>query len=60
MTAAESLEILRGTVRPLSVLGALVIAGLCLLMGKAVPEWFVGLITLVVRDYFASREKGQS
>lgn len=44
-----------GSVRALLTLGALFIAGLLLLIGKAPPEWFVGLIVLVVQNYFNAR-----
>lgn len=49
-----------GSVRALLTLGALGIAGLLLLIGKAPPEWFVGLIVLVVQNYFNARGKGDT
>jgi hypothetical protein len=44
-----------GSVRAIMTLGAVFIAGLLLILGVQVPEWYVGLITLVVNSYFNSR-----
>lgn len=44
-----------GSVRAIMTLGAVFIAGLLLLLEVQVPEWYVGLITLVVNSYFNSR-----
>ncbi|MDD5049723.1 MAG: hypothetical protein PHH09_12430 [Methanoregulaceae archaeon] len=55
--AKQPLALPRGSIRALVALGIMFLCGAMLLRSMEVPEWFVGLIILVVRDYFAERSQ---
>jgi len=53
--STKPLGLPEGSVRAGMTLGAVFVAGLLMLLGIQLPDWYVGLITLVVNQYFQTR-----
>lgn len=56
---SEPLLLPHGSVRALLIISLVVIAGIILLEGKVLPEWFTVLLTNGLNTYFLTRKPKQ-
>lgn len=55
MNRGKPLGLPDGSVRAVLAMTALIISGVAVLLKVELPEWFIGLVSLIVGGYFAMR-----